>query len=52
MNETELKFGIDIKKNDKDMWCVGISLNHWYNETYICVGFFRYVISIGRIRKY
>ena len=52
MNETELKFGIDINKLDSDMWSFGICLSHWYDETYIYANFYKYSISIGKIRKY
>ncbi len=52
MNETELKFGINIEKHDRDMWSFGICLSHWDDETYIYANFYRYSISIGKIRKY
>ena len=51
MNETELKFGIDIQKLDRDMWSFGICLSHWLDETYIYANFYRWTITIGKFSK-
>lgn len=41
------KFRIKTIKNPKDMWSFSIGLSHFLDETYLCINFFRWTISIG-----
>ena len=51
MNEEKLKFGIEITKNDRRVWCFGVGLSHYEDETYIYANFYRYSITIGKFYK-
>lgn len=45
------KFAVKIDHVTERSWIVGISLNHWYDETYLFVHLLRWSVSIGFLYK-
>lgn len=46
------KFGIMISKIDKDRWSFGINFSRDYKELYVCINFYKWSISIGKLNTY
>lgn len=51
MGETDVGWGISVERMMDEQWSVGFSLSHLWDETYLFINFFKWTISIGKIRK-
>ena len=49
MNEVKLKFGITTSYLTEGYWSVSVGAYHFLQETYICIDFFKWSVSIGRM---
>ena len=49
MFNNKTKFKIEINKDAKHCWNLGINLIHFYDETYITICLFKRYICIGKM---
>lgn len=51
MPDSEIGWGIKVDEIWEGNWSIGACLSHGFDETYLFINFFKWSISIGKIRK-
>lgn len=49
--EVHTSLGIAVEKMERSQWSFGIGLSHWFNETYVFINIFKWMITIGMVGK-
>lgn len=46
----DLKYKVQVDKMNENQWSFGVCLSHEEDETYLFINFYKWSISIGKLR--